>query len=420
MSDLIEAVFTSDANGSQWTCCAWDPRTGTNVMMYKGGGAAAENSLVLVRHEYLITANNTKPMLHIWPLNSQDQVSGTRFITPGKVLSLDVSPDGNYLVAGIQEVVHIWHLCSGKMITALSKHYQAVTKIKFTDDGSHFLSAGQDGNIVVWNLTKAISTNQKEAQPLYTLSGHGLSVTDFHVGAGGVRALLYTVSLDRTCRVYDLSTGNLLLDIVFPEAMQRIVVNKSETVAYLGSVSGRIYEVNLCSPPRSREYHIGIEESKNSFTGHNGSVTCLALSVDGELLISGGVDENVNIWHTPSRQLIRTLPHKGKISNVAFTCVTRRLKEPLEAKHKPSFVVTGNLKRMVDVEDDNYVVETIVNEAIEVTSARPKRPAVVTSTGTATTDSSNEIEKLRAQINELQKVNKELFNFCAKQSLLRE
>lgn len=42
MCDLIEVAFTSDASGSLWSCCAWDPRTGTQLQAYKG-----ERSFVL-------------------------------------------------------------------------------------------------------------------------------------------------------------------------------------------------------------------------------------------------------------------------------------------------------------------------------------------------------------------------------------
>lgn len=36
MSDLVEVAITSDSNGSLWSCCAWDPRAGTNLTTYKG------------------------------------------------------------------------------------------------------------------------------------------------------------------------------------------------------------------------------------------------------------------------------------------------------------------------------------------------------------------------------------------------
>lgn len=36
MSNLIEVALTSDANGSLWSCCAWDPQAGTQLCTYKG------------------------------------------------------------------------------------------------------------------------------------------------------------------------------------------------------------------------------------------------------------------------------------------------------------------------------------------------------------------------------------------------
>ena len=38
----------------------------------------------------------------------------------------------------------------------LSRHYQTVTNIKFTDNGSHFVSAGDDNLVLVWNFSRFV------------------------------------------------------------------------------------------------------------------------------------------------------------------------------------------------------------------------------------------------------------------------
>ena len=43
---------------------------------------------------------------------------------------------------------------TGNLLAILDKHYQAVTCIKFTDDGSHFVSAGQDNLVIAWSLAR--------------------------------------------------------------------------------------------------------------------------------------------------------------------------------------------------------------------------------------------------------------------------
>ena len=253
MTDLQEVLFSCDTSESQYTCAAWDFRTGTNLMTYKGGGGAYAQSLSFLCSEYVLTANSTKPLLHVWPINGQEQISAVRFVLPGRVNALAVSPDGLYLVAGIQETIYIWHLATGRMLNTIAKHYQPINCIAFTDDGSHFVSAGQDGGVLVWNLTQVVSRHGDDNQtPLYSFSDHGLPVTAVHLGAGGIRGYMWTTSLDRTCKVYDLSCGQLLLSVVFAEALHSVVANALETCTYIGTADGNIYEFHIDAVPRTK------------------------------------------------------------------------------------------------------------------------------------------------------------------------
>lgn len=252
MGDILEVLFTCDNNEHQLSCSAWDFRTGTNLMSYKGGGYVQQRSLCFLRSEYVISANSTKPLIHVWPINSQEQISSVRFVIPGKPNALALSPDGNFLVAAIQETLYIWHMTTGRMLNTVSKHYQTVTCLKFTDDASHFVSAGHDGGVLVWNLTQVVSRVDENQTPLYSFNDHGLPVTDVHIGVGGIRAYMTTVSLDRTCKIYDLSSGTLLLNVVFAESLQCVVQNSLETSVYVGTTSGSIYEFNIDALPRTK------------------------------------------------------------------------------------------------------------------------------------------------------------------------
>ncbi|GBP02513.1 WD repeat-containing protein 18 [Eumeta japonica] len=162
------------------------------------------------------------------------------------------------------------------MMASLAKHYQTVTCLKFTDDGSHFVSAGKDGAVLVWNLTKALCRNvDKCTEPTFTFNDHGLPVTDVHIGVGGMRAYIFTVSLDRTCRIYDLSSGTLLLSVVFSEGLQSVITNAMETVVFVGTNNGNIFEFYVNDIPRVKEYHVE-EQPKHLLATKSSSINCLA------------------------------------------------------------------------------------------------------------------------------------------------
>ena len=99
--------------------------------------------MALINGKFIVTANNVKPLLSMWAINNSDTIQNVKFVLPGKVNVLAVN--GEYLIAGIKENIYIWQIATGKMLTMLSKHYQPVNCIKFIDDGSHFVSGGEDG-----------------------------------------------------------------------------------------------------------------------------------------------------------------------------------------------------------------------------------------------------------------------------------
>ncbi|MEQ2213923.1 WD repeat-containing protein 18 [Xenoophorus captivus] len=68
-----------------------------------------------------------------------------KIVCPGVVTCLTTSPDGAFLAAGV---------CTGKLLAVLSRHYQDVTCLKFTDDGTHFVSAGKDNLALVWSVCR--------------------------------------------------------------------------------------------------------------------------------------------------------------------------------------------------------------------------------------------------------------------------
>lgn len=451
MGDLTEIIITSDVNGSLWSCCAWDPQVGTHLCTYKGkikiiplekinneipffqgGGATAAHALSYINNEFIITADNSKPLLHIWPVNSQEQITGQRFVVPGKVTALTISPDGVYCIAAVGAVIYIWRISSGSMMSMISRHYQSVTTLKFTDDGSHFISAGQDGMMLVWKLSNVLTTAPyKEPNPIYPFSDHTLPITDVAIGIGGMRALIASASMDRSCRIYDLASGVLLLNLVFPHPLTSITIDRLDTKVYVGTSKGHIFEFSLQSPPRAREYHVSLDvfKSKQLFIGHKGAVTSLSISLDGETLLSGSTDENVHMWHIPSKQLIRAIPHKGAITNAKFVLAPKAM---FDQEQKLNLIING-FKRMLDKTTPDEAVEILVtnsidpsidddafqgdsNSFVETNAATPKNKSVNGFNGSIECNLS-EIDQLRAEVHRLKKINKELFEHSMKNLL---
>ncbi|XP_017065917.1 WD repeat-containing protein 18 [Drosophila eugracilis] len=367
MGDAVEALFISTSTEDNTTCSVQDLRTGTDLMRYKGGGCAQHNGLEMIHLNYLFSANSAKPLLHVWPINKQEQMTGIRFVVPGKVNALALTPDGSFLVAGIQENIYLWHMNSGRMLNTLSKHYQAITCLRFTDNGEHFISGGKDGAVLVWDLTFSAApldtgSGKDSTEPLYSFNDHGLAVTGLYSGIGGIRSYLYTVSLDRCCKLYDLSGGIMLLSVVFPVALHSVIVNKMETKVYVGSSDGKVFVFNMVNPPRMKEYHVE-EEEIQAFVGHTAgkAITCLALNLSATILISGGEDNQVCVWDVNSKQLIKSLPQNGSVTNLRIRLLSPSLFLP---EHKQPQLFADSLKRMITPRDEDDYLEILVEQEI--------------------------------------------------------
>ncbi len=161
-----EALLTGDATGQMFNLCAWDPATGAALTTFKGSATAA-GTLSLLDDSFLVSAQPAKPLLNVWQVNRHEQVP-SKVTTPGKVTALAATePGGRFIVGAVGEKLYVWQTCTGALLRVLSGcgHYQDVTRIAFTDDGSHFVSAGKDGNVLVWSTLEVVSRARLPGQP---------------------------------------------------------------------------------------------------------------------------------------------------------------------------------------------------------------------------------------------------------------
>ena len=45
---------------------------------------------------------------------------------------------------------------SGHLLAVVSQHYQPVAVLRFTDDGTHFISGGADARVIVWSMGRYV------------------------------------------------------------------------------------------------------------------------------------------------------------------------------------------------------------------------------------------------------------------------
>nr|XP_040039259.1 WD repeat-containing protein 18 isoform X2 [Gasterosteus aculeatus aculeatus] len=311
MAAPLEVIVTSDSGSQLWNSTVFDLHSGSSLLSYRGGNSAAR-TLTVLNGEYLLSAQLGKNFINMWEIQRKDQLQ-QKMVCQGLVNCVTASRNGLFLLAGVAETVYLWEVSTGKLLSVLSRHYQDITCLMFTDDSSHFVSGGKDNLAVVWSISSVIQLDLSHTpEPRHVLSRHSLPITDLHCGLMGAQARVATASLDQTVKVWELSSGELLLSVLFDVEIMSVTFDPCEYFLFCGGSDGNIFQVSLCSQSLSRDKTFQSDNDGNQvFKGHRNLVTCLSVSMDGTLLLSGSHDETARLWDVQSKQSIRCLAHKG-------------------------------------------------------------------------------------------------------------
>jgi len=356
-----EILMTSDSCGQMANVSVFDSENGSLLTNFKGF-TSGFGSLCVMANTFLLSANPSKPLLNVWPVWRGEQ-RPVKQTLPGVATALAVSNDaqGAIIAVAVNEVIYIWMTASGSLVNVINSggHYQRVSGLSFTPDASssHLVSVGDDGNIFVWSTATLVGS--PNPRPLHSWSSHSLEITGHQIGASGTR--VYTCSLDQTAKIHELTSGNLLLNVTFAIPLTAIAVDTLEATVVVGAKSGNIHKFSLSSPPRDLSLTLTPDKA-NTFKGHNKAVRCLALSVSGQVMASGSDDFDVRVWDVKSGLSLRTLTHKGPLTNVRFQqVIPGLLGDPMSGT---SFKPNASLMPFSKMQgsDDSTEIELIVRD----------------------------------------------------------
>ncbi len=259
------------------------------------------------------------------------------------VVWLAVSADGHEIMsASTDRMIKLWDIDGKRLIRDLGVHKDMARTALFMPDGKRALTAGDDGEIVLRQLSDgavlhvfssgtnggvrnlAISPDGRLAvsghdtgsvivwdidkgSVLHVLPGHDWSVSAVAVSPDGTRAI--SGSIDGELKLWDIVSGKQLRSWHGHEQGTYGAVFTADghhAVTGSGDYTIKLWDLDTFKEVRR-------------FEGHSGTVYEIALSSDGKRLASVSLDGTARLWNMDTGDQIAEFdPGTGPLYSVAF------------------------------------------------------------------------------------------------------
>jgi WD40 repeat protein/transcriptional regulator with XRE-family HTH domain len=302
----------------------WEAHSGRLLAILQGHSGGIRG-VALSADGRLVASGSLDGTVRLWEARSRQQLATLQGHTSA-VLSVGLSGDGG-LVAGARQdgKVTLWEASSGRRLTTLAGHTGGVRGVALSGDGRLMVSGGFDGSVRLWETEskRLLAALQGDTGVIWgvALSGDGrLVASGSSVGTvtlwatqavpekGQPRAT--SASTDGVVPLWEPEQGRLLATLRGHTGVVYAVALSME--GQLLASGGEDGTVRLWEAWRGQPLA--------TLQGHSGAVWAVALSADGRLVASGSFDGTIRLWEAPSGRLLATLQeHSGAVWGVALS-----------------------------------------------------------------------------------------------------
>jgi WD40 repeat protein len=290
------------------------PRKEGHVQLWRWTGTSAVEGLEISDSQVLhaafspdgskIATGGSDHQVKVWSLATGKPIEFARVHT-GAVDWVAFSPDGRRLVsASLDQTARVWDVATGQPLGREFKNHGPVTQAQFSPDGRWIATAAEDSTALVFDAATG--------ELVFSGLAHGSWVNKITFDTSGF--LLATASADTVARVWKL---------VPPQAQQFILSHAQPVQTAVISPDGRFVVTAYGAfdgPGKIRVWNALTHRQVLEWTGHRGPIVSLALSEDGQRLLSASRDGTARVWDMLRGQsLTRPMDHRWPLSQAVFS-----------------------------------------------------------------------------------------------------
>jgi WD40 repeat protein len=338
---VMSAVYSPDGSrivtaSEDKTARIWDAHTGKQLVLLTGHASYIGSAAYSPDGAHIVTwsIDNT---VRIWDATTGAQLAV--FTGAGDFNAASYSPDGAYIVAGLDFTARIFDAHIGGQLKVLSGHGDSVGSAVYSPDGTRILTASNDKTLRIWDA----ATGTRFA----VLKGHDQIVYSARYSPDSSR--IVSASADKTARTWDTATGAPLTVLsgntnfvnaasYSPDGNRIVTASSDKTVRIWDARSatqlalldghGDWVETAVYSPNGTRivtasgDKTVRIWNARSGtqlavLSGHAAAVLSAAYSPDGTLIVTASRDRTVRIWDAGSATQLAVLAGHGYFVNSA-------------------------------------------------------------------------------------------------------
>lgn len=247
----------------------WTVADAKEVMDFAGHTAAVVAAAMTPANQP-ISASADKTV-RVW--NAADGKVARTITDPAVLTAMAITRDGSRIAAGgADNGVRVYQVSDGKLLHTLAGHADAVKSLAFSADNARLLSAASDNLAMVWNSADGRLLETLPVDAGVSAATYGPTVAEIVLAdaKGGLQlaTLRFALSLDG-----------------LSEKVTAVAFNNNGQLIYSACADGTVRGFNATN-------------AQQTFSANHGApVHDLALSADGQRLVSAGEDKLIKHWN---------------------------------------------------------------------------------------------------------------------------